>query len=86
MKTIGSSSGSLHAGPSGILLHRVFKTGVVELVRFACRRFQGFGFVEFHNMRDAEDAQEELDNKLFGGRVLEVSPSLYLKYWHRTSD
>ena len=26
-------------------------------------------------MRDAEDAQEELDNKLFGGRVLEVSSS-----------
>eukprot|EP00892_Ulva_mutabilis_P010271 jgi/Ulvmu1/7616/UM038_0041.1 len=36
------------------------------------RRFQGFGFVEFHDMRDAEDAQIELDNKLFGGRTLEV--------------
>jgi RNA recognition motif-containing protein len=53
-----------------------------------CRRFQGFGFCEFHDMRDAEDAQAALDGKLFGGRTLEVRhspsyacPSCYLHSW-----
>lgn len=52
------------------VLRRVDTNHVACLL--ACRRFQGFGFVEFHDMRDAEDAQVELDNKTFGGRTLEV--------------
>jgi RNA recognition motif-containing protein len=45
------------------------------IVATECRRFQGFGFCEFYDMRDAEDAQEALDGKLFGGRILEVRPA-----------
>lgn len=33
-------------------------------------------------MRDAEDAQEELDNKLFGGRTLEVREFSYFVCQH----
>ena len=39
----------------------------------ACRRPRGFGFVEFVDTRDAEDAMYALDGKNMGGRDISVS-------------
>ena len=38
----------------------------------SCRRPRGFGFVEFMDERDAEDAMYGLDGKNFGGREISV--------------
>jgi len=36
-------------------------------------RSRGFGFVEFENESDAQDAQQALDGQDFGGRALRVN-------------
>ena len=46
------------------------------MVQLCCRRPRGFGFVEFMDERDAEDAMYGLDGKLFGGREISVRPLL----------
>ena len=42
----------------------------------SCRRPRGFGFVEFMDERDAEDAMYGLDGKNFGGREISVCPQV----------
>ena len=37
-----------------------------------CSRPKGFGFVEYMDERDAEDAMYAMDGKLFGGREIAV--------------
>ena len=39
-----------------------------------CRRPRGFGFIEFAYERDAEDAMNALDGKIWGGREITVPP------------
>jgi RNA recognition motif-containing protein len=41
-----------------------------------CRRVRGFGFVEFIDERDAEDAERHFDGTVIGGRTITVSASL----------
>lgn len=37
-----------------------------------CRRPRGFGFVEFLDARDADDAVRDMDGRTFGGREISV--------------
>ena len=37
-----------------------------------CRRVRGFGFVEFIDERDAEDAERHFDGTVIGGRTITV--------------
>lgn len=50
-------------------------TLVLPLARCACvcRRSRGFGFVEFRDSRDAEDAMSALDRSVVNGREISVS-------------
>ena len=38
-----------------------------------CRRVRGFGFVEFIDERDAEDAERHFDGTVIGGRTITVN-------------
>lgn len=46
-----------------------------------CRRPRGFGFIEFAYERDAEDAMNALDGKIWGGREITVPLSPALSSW-----
>lgn len=39
-----------------------------------CRKPKGFGFIEFRDTRDAEDALYALDRTTYGGREISVRP------------
>ena len=45
-----------------------------------CRRVRGFGFVEFIDDRDAEDAERHFDGTVIGGRTITVSSSPMLPF------
>ena len=44
-----------------------------QAVPIQCRRVRGFGFVEFIDERDAEDAERHFDGTVIGGRTITVS-------------
>lgn len=41
----------------------------------ACRRSRGFGFIEYRDPRDADDAMYKMDGSNIGGRDITVSPA-----------
>ena len=46
--------------------------GASQRVTRCRRKFQGFGFVEFEDVRDADEAVRVLDGNSFGGRTITV--------------
>jgi RNA recognition motif-containing protein len=47
---------------------------VLDGCLLSCSRPKGFGFIEFRDSRDAEEALYHLDRSDFGGREIQVRP------------
>lgn len=48
--------------------------GLAFILICLCRRSRGFGFVEYRDPRDADDAMYKMDGSNVGGRDITVSP------------
>ena len=49
-----------------------FMLSVAQLHNIMCRRSRGFGFIEYRDPRDADDAMYRMDGSNIGGRDITV--------------